>query len=82
MKLKNLLAIAFVATAAVPAMAQYEGTQVYDRIGHGNDSTEVLNNLSMFSEYYKAKSWKELWKVIFPSFKIKINEKIDDEQNA
>ena len=30
----------------------------------------------------KAKSWKELWKVIFPSFKIKINAKIDDEQNA
>ena len=67
MKLKNLLAIAFVATAAVPAMAQYEGTQVYDRIGHGNDSTEVLNNLSMFSEYYKAKSWKEAynsWKFV------------------
>ena len=30
----------------------------------------------------KAKLWKELWKVIFPSFKIKINAKIDDEQNA
>ena len=67
MKLKNLFAIALVASVTVPAMAQYEGTQVYDRIGHGNDSTEVLNNLSMFSEYYKAKSWTEAynsWKFV------------------
>lgn len=67
MNIKKSLFMALAATAAIPAMAQYEGTQVYDRIGHGTDSIECLNNLSMFGEYYKSKSWDEAypcWKFV------------------
>ena len=31
------MAVAF-AAASLPALAQYEGTSVHDRIGHGQDS--------------------------------------------
>lgn len=48
-------------------MAQYEGTKVNDRIGHGNDSIDCLNNISLFNEYVKAKEYAEAypcWKFI------------------
>lgn len=61
MKLKNFLAIALVASSATTVFAQYEGTAVYDRIGHGNDSIEALSNLSLFGDYYKNKNWSEAY---------------------
>lgn len=67
MKMRRLLAIVAALTAALPTFAQYEGTQVNDRIGHGNDSIDCLENLSLFQQYYKSKDYKdayEAWKVV------------------
>lgn len=61
------MAVAF-AAASLPALAQYEGTSVHDRIGHGQDSIDALNNLSLYIDYYKAGDWKsayEPWKAVY-----------------
>ncbi len=67
MRLKKLAITFAMAAAVTPAMAQYEGTSVYDRIGHGQDSIDVLNSLAMYIDYYKIQDWKsayEPWKVV------------------
>ena len=60
MKKKLFAAIAAVMLSAT-AMAQLEGTSVYDRVGHGNDSIEALGNLSMLGDYYKMQNWKDAY---------------------
>lgn len=67
MRLQKFAITLTLAAAAVPAMAQYEGTSVYDRIGHGQDSIDVLNNLVLYRDYYNAKDWAsayEPWKQV------------------
>lgn len=67
MRLQKFAITLTLAAAAVPAMAQYEGTSVYDRIGHGQDSIDVLNNLVLYQDYYKAQDWAsayEPWKFV------------------
>lgn len=63
--MKKLMTMAALLLAAAPAMAQYEGTEWYDRIGlsgvHGQDSVEVRQNLSMFNENFKAKNYKDAY---------------------
>lgn len=67
--MKKLLATILLATAVVTASAQrYAGTTINDRIGHGQDSIEVLNNLSLYREAFKAQNWAEAletWKYVF-----------------
>lgn len=62
------MAIVFGAVAiATPSMAQYEGTRVYDRIGHGEDSINTLGNIVSWKDSYKAKDYKgayEPWKAV------------------
>lgn len=67
MKLQKMALTFALAAASVPTMAQYEGTSVYDRIGHGQDSIDVLNSLVLYRDYYKAKDWAsayEPWKLV------------------
>lgn len=58
-QMKKTLAMLAVTMVSTTAMAQYEGTSVYDRVGHGNDSIEALGNLSMLNDYYKMQNWKD-----------------------
>ncbi len=67
MKLKKIAILLGAALMAIPSMAQYEGTRVYDRVGHGADSVKALQNLSLFQTAIKQKDfagaytpWKEL----------------------
>ena len=57
------------AGATLTSNAQrYAGTSLYDRIGHGQDSIEVMNNLSLYQEAYKARNSEEAfesWKYVF-----------------
>ena len=57
------------AGATLTSNAQrYAGTSLYDRIGHGQDSIEVMNNLSLYQEAYKARNYAEAfesWKYVF-----------------
>lgn len=65
--MKKFLSLAAVAMLSASAYAQYEGTSFDDRIGHGQDSIEVRQNVSMFLENYKQRNWKdayENWKFI------------------
>ena len=67
MKLKNFLEMATMALVSMPAFAQYEGTDVSDRIGHGEDSLKCRENLTLFGDYFKAKNYEEAynsWKVV------------------
>lgn len=67
MRLQKFAFSLALAAVATPALAQYEGTSVYDRIGHGQDSIDVLNNLVQYRNYYKAKDWAaayEPWKQV------------------
>lgn len=64
---KIIIALGFV-TCIMPSFAQYEGTSVYDRIGHGDDSIRTLGNIVLYKDYYKAKDYKsafEPWKEVF-----------------
>lgn len=61
MKMKKMFAVMAAMLATSPALAQYEGTTTYDRVGHGTDSIEALGNLSMLGDYYKTQSWKEAY---------------------
>lgn len=67
MKLQKFAFTLAFAASTIPAMAQYEGTSVYDRIGHGQDSIDVLNNLVLYRDYYNMKDWNsayEPWKQV------------------
>jgi tetratricopeptide (TPR) repeat protein len=67
MKLKKSVTLFALMVSAVPALAQYEGTSVYERIGTGKDSIECLENLSLFQDACKTQNWTEAygpWKII------------------
>ena len=57
--MKKFLSLAAVAMLSASAYAQYEGTSFDDRIGHGQDSIEVRQNVSMSIEKYKQRHWKD-----------------------
>ena len=67
MKKKVLLAL-MAATATLSASAQgYAGTTFNDRIGHGQDSIDVINNFSLYREAFKERNYQEAynaWKVV------------------
>jgi tetratricopeptide (TPR) repeat protein len=66
---KKLFLSCVLAITAFSMNAQrYAGTSLYDRIGHGQDSIEVMNNLSLYQESYKARNYEEAlepWKYVF-----------------
>lgn len=66
MKLKNLFLALSVAAFAAPAMAQYEGTQWYERIGTGEDSLRTRQNLSMFQTAINSNNFIEAYEVWKP----------------
>ena len=56
------------ATVAICSYAQgYAGTTFNDRIGHGQDSLDVINQFSLYREEFKNKNYEEAyncWKVV------------------
>ena len=51
---KKVLSALVMATVAIGAYAQgYAGTTFNDRIGHGQDSLDVINNFSLYREEFK-----------------------------
>ena len=67
-KLKNLFLAIGLAAVSAPAMAQYEGTAWYDRIGTGEDSLRTRQNLSMFQTAINSNSWQEAYEAWKPAF--------------
>lgn len=66
--MKNVfLAIAMMAVSAT-AMAQYEGTAWYDRIGTGEDSLRTRQNLSLFQTAINGNNWEEAYEAWKPAF--------------
>lgn len=64
----KLLVAAFAVMGSTSAFAQYAGTQLVDRVGHGQDSIDCLTNLSTYGEYAKSKNYRdayEPWKFCF-----------------
>lgn len=67
MKLTKIATVLGLTAASIPAMAQYEGTTVYDRIGHGQDSITTLGNIVAYKDCYKAQDYAgayEPWKAV------------------
>ena len=65
MRLKALIAL--VAFTSSVAMAQ-KGVEDGSRFGHGQDSIDCLNNISLYSEYLKTKNYNDAysyWKKVF-----------------
>lgn len=65
---RELLAAAFAVMGTTGAFAQYAGTQLVDRIGHGQDSIDCLTNLSTYKEYAKTGNYRDAylpWKEVF-----------------
>ncbi|MCQ2131818.1 MAG: hypothetical protein MJY90_00620 [Bacteroidaceae bacterium] len=60
--MKKQLILSLMLTAVLSATAQdYSGTQFYDRIGHGQDSIDVINNFSLYRDAYKEKNYLEAY---------------------
>lgn len=66
MKLKNFIMPLALAVASMPAFAQYEGTQWYERIGSGEDSLTTRQNLSMFNQFISNNSLADAYEVWKP----------------
>ena len=67
MKITTLLITALLLSTA--AFAQ-KGVEDGSKFGHGEDSIRCMENLSLYSEYYKQKNFKEA----FPYWEIAFNE--------
>lgn len=64
---KNLMMIGLMALAATTAYAQ-KGVDDGSRFGHGQDSINCLNNISIYTEYVKTNNFQEAyepWKKVF-----------------
>jgi tetratricopeptide (TPR) repeat protein len=65
---KKVLSALVMATVAICSYAQgYAGTTFNDRIGHGQDSLDVINQFSLYREEFKNKNYEEAyncWKVV------------------
>lgn len=65
---KKVFSAFVMATVAICAYAQgYAETTFNDRIGHGQDSIDVINNFSLYREEFKNKNYEEAynsWKVV------------------
>ena len=57
---KNLLMIGLMALAATTAFAQ-KGVEDGSRFGHGQDSINCLNNISIYTEYVKTNNFEEAY---------------------
>ena len=58
--MKKILFTFTLALASAAASAQdLQGTTIYDRIGHGQDSIDVLGSLSLYQEAFKSQSYLE-----------------------
>lgn len=67
MKFTRIIAAFSFIAVSLSSMAQYEGTKVYDRIGHGDDSISTLGNIVLYKDYYKANDFQnayEPWKAV------------------
>lgn len=65
MRIKAIIAL--LALTSTVAMAQ-KGVEDGSRFGHGQDSIDCLNNLSLYSEYVKTKNYAEAypyWQKVF-----------------
>ena len=67
--MKKILFTFTLALASAAASAQdLQGTTIYDRIGHGQDSIDVLGSLSLYQEAFKSQSYLEAlepWEFVF-----------------
>ena len=64
---KSFLMISLLALSAMTAFAQ-KGVEDGSRFGHGQDSINCLNNISIYSEYVKTNNFEEAyepWKKVF-----------------
>lgn len=57
MKLTKFATALGLVAVCMPATAQYEGTRLYDRIGHGEDSINTLGNIVAYKDSYKAQDF-------------------------
>ena len=67
MKFTKIATVLGIAAVCTPALSQYEGTRVYDRIGHGQDSITTLGNIVAYKDSYKAQDYAgayEPWKAV------------------
>ncbi len=68
MNKKVFTAFLMATTISLGASAQgYAGSTFNDRIGHGQDSIDVINNFSLYREAFKEKNYKEAyeyWKLV------------------
>lgn len=65
---KFLMACSLFAMAATASAQNLKGTTINDRIGHGEDSLAVLENLSLYQDYFKQQNYKEAiepWEYVF-----------------
>ena len=68
MKMKKMFITMALAAVTAPVMAQYEGTSLDDRLGHGQDSLEARQNLSLFQTAINSNAFTEAydaWKIVY-----------------
>lgn len=65
---KILLTFTMALVSAATSAQDLKGTTIYDRIGHGQDSIDVLGSLSLYQESFKSQEYLEAlepWEFVF-----------------
>ncbi|MBQ2298665.1 MAG: tetratricopeptide repeat protein, partial [Bacteroidaceae bacterium] len=65
---KILLTFTMALVSAAASAQDLKGTTIYDRIGHGQDSIDVLGSLSLYQESFKSQDYLEAlepWEYVF-----------------
>lgn len=65
---KILLTFTMALVSAAASAQDLKGTTIYDRIGHGQDSIDVLGSLSLYQESFKSQEYLEAlepWEFVF-----------------
>ena len=79
MKFTKIATVLGMAAVCTPALAQYEGTRVYDRIGHGQDSITTLGNIVAYKDSYKAQDYAGAYVFVYMS--LRLDKKKDEDRN-
>ena len=61
MNIRNYFTVLALSVVSANSFAQYEGTSFDDRIGHGKDSLEVRQQVSLFGNNVKEQKWEDAY---------------------
>ena len=67
-KVTKILLVFSITLLSLPALMAQKGVEDGSKYGHGEDSIRALQNLSMYKQFYRQKSYDDAikpWRIVF-----------------